>query len=200
MWNERYSENDYAYGRAPNAYFKTEIEKLPPGKLLLPAEGEGRNAIYAATLGWEVYAFDQSIEGQKKALKLAQESNVSIHYEVCSFENYKGKEAGFDLIALCYAHLPNSAREQMHAQLIPYLKPKGKLLLEGFSLKNLNYKRSGEATNGPRDPDFLFTKARITKDFGALTTRQLQEVEIISNEGKYHQGPAKVIRYLGEKV
>jgi len=29
-----------------------------PGKVLFPAEGEGRNAVHAAMLGWEVHAFD----------------------------------------------------------------------------------------------------------------------------------------------
>ena len=58
FWNERYSQEAYAYGTEPNAFFKSRIDQLSPGKLLLPAEGEGRNAVYAATKGFEVSAYD----------------------------------------------------------------------------------------------------------------------------------------------
>lgn len=46
-----------AYGTEPNAFFKAQLDQLTPGRLLLPAEGEGRNAVYAAKKGWEVAAF-----------------------------------------------------------------------------------------------------------------------------------------------
>jgi Tellurite resistance protein TehB len=72
FWNTRYKEESYAYGIEPNAFFKENIDKLVPGKILLPAEGEGRNAVYAARKGWEVTAFDFSDEAKIKTLKLAQ--------------------------------------------------------------------------------------------------------------------------------
>ena len=69
-WDERYSKPEFAYGTAPNVYFKSKIDKLPPGKILLPADGEGRNSVYAAMLGWDASVFDISREGQRKALEL----------------------------------------------------------------------------------------------------------------------------------
>jgi len=72
FWDHRYSENEYAYGTEPNSYFKAFIDTHLPGKVLLPGEGEGRNAVYAALKGWEVTAIDQSIEGLKKATALAE--------------------------------------------------------------------------------------------------------------------------------
>ena len=56
FWDDRYRQVEYAYGEEPNTYFKNEIGKFPPASLLCPAEGEGRNAIYAALLGWRVVA------------------------------------------------------------------------------------------------------------------------------------------------
>jgi hypothetical protein len=58
FWNARYSAAEYAYGTEPNAFFKAQLDQLTPGRLLLPAEGEGRNAVYAAKKGWEVAAFE----------------------------------------------------------------------------------------------------------------------------------------------
>jgi hypothetical protein len=54
FWNNRYDEEAYAYGLSPNIFFKEQLDLLPRGSILLPAEGEGRNAIYALNVGWEV--------------------------------------------------------------------------------------------------------------------------------------------------
>lgn len=51
FWNERYSANETVYGDKPNKFFKQFIDTHKPGKILLPAEGEGRNALYAASKG-----------------------------------------------------------------------------------------------------------------------------------------------------
>ena len=48
FWDERYNEENFAYGHEPNVLLKKILDKLPAGKILFPAEGEGRNAVYAA--------------------------------------------------------------------------------------------------------------------------------------------------------
>ena len=72
FWDERYKAKTYVYGKEPNQYFAEKLRELEPGKILLPAEGEGRNAVFAARQGWEVSAFDSSSEGRKKAFLLAE--------------------------------------------------------------------------------------------------------------------------------
>ena len=46
MWDERYSEAGFAYGTKPNDFLRENLEKLPAGKILCLAEGEGRNAVF----------------------------------------------------------------------------------------------------------------------------------------------------------
>lgn len=65
-WNERYSKQEFAYGEEPNNYLKEQLEKFTVGTILFPAEGEGRNAVFAAKLGWTVSAFDISAQGKTK--------------------------------------------------------------------------------------------------------------------------------------
>ena len=49
MWDSRYSNAEYAYGTTPNAFLKSVLDRIDlTGKILFPAEGEGRNAVYAA--------------------------------------------------------------------------------------------------------------------------------------------------------
>ena len=59
-----------------NWLFKEQILKLPSGKILLPAEGEGRNAVFAAQNNWLVEAFDSSKEAKKKAFSLLEISSI----------------------------------------------------------------------------------------------------------------------------
>ena len=66
MWDERFSADHYVYGKEPNQFFKDQIEHLEPGKALFIGEGEGRNAVYAASKGWSVDAVDISAEAKKR--------------------------------------------------------------------------------------------------------------------------------------
>src|SRR5260221_535479 len=81
-WNDRYSKDEFAYGVQPNNYLKEQVEKVSVGTILFPAEGEGRNAVFAAKLGWSVSAFDISVEGKNKAVRLAEANKVTLDYQV----------------------------------------------------------------------------------------------------------------------
>lgn len=192
MWNEKFAQEEYIYGVEPNAYFKEELKKLNPGKILLPAEGEGRNAVFAAKNGWKVLAFDSSIEGKKKAEKLAAKNQQRIFYQIADMENFDTEENQYDVIALIYAH--STSRERNHKNIIRFLKPGGYLILEGFSKKQIN-----NNTGGPKKESMLFSKKELTKDFLSLTDLKITEEEIILNEGAHHQGNSSVIRLIGRK-
>ena len=105
FWNERYKADDYAYGIEPNKFLKNQLKNITPGNILFPAEGEGRNAVYAATIGWQVTAFDPSIEGKRKAELLAMKKGVSIDYRIEDYEFVEFPVESFDCIALIFAHM-----------------------------------------------------------------------------------------------
>lgn len=121
-WDERYVQEEYIYGKEPNVYLRQKLEQLTVGKILFPAEGEGRNAIFAAKKGWEVTAFDASKEGKKKAEKLAIKNQVTIDYQRAKIEEISFSKESFDVIALIYAHFP-ADRQSLHQKLSTYLKP-----------------------------------------------------------------------------
>lgn len=194
FWNERYKANDYAYGIEPNSFLKNQLKNVTPGKILFPAEGEGRNAVYAATKGWQVTAFDQSSEGKRKANVLALQKGVKIDYKIDNFEFVEFPLKSFDCIALVFAHINPVKREQYHKKLISFLKPGGKLILEGFSKNQIN-----NNSGGPRDIDMLFSEEEMENDFGSLSKLDISEEEVILNEGPFHQGLASVIRVTGIK-
>ena len=116
FWNERFTEDTFAYGKAPNEFLKENIHLLQQGNILFVAEGEGRNAVFAARSGWTAEAFDISAEGKNKALKLAETNNVSIDYQIGELETLSYQPEEFDAIALIYAHFPAAIKAAIHQQ------------------------------------------------------------------------------------
>ena len=198
-WDERYSGSEFAFGEEPNEYLKEQIGKLPVGKILFPAEGEGRNAVYAAKLGWTVAAFDISVEGQKKANGLAEKNGVSIDYKVGPLETLGFKEGEFDAIALIYAHFPATIKSQMHRQLDMYLRKGGIVIFEAFSKNHLAYRAKNERVGGPQDLDSLFSTDEVKADFSNYDIVELEEKVIELHEGPFHSGQGSVIRFVGRK-
>jgi SAM-dependent methyltransferase len=198
-WNERYRRSEFAYGITPNNYLKEKLEMLDVGTILLPAEGEGRNAIFAAKLGWSVSAFDISIEGKNKALGLAKLNGVSIDYQVGELQNLNYNVDQFDAIALIYAHFPANIKSLYHKMLDKYLRKGGVVIFEAFSKRHIDFVTRNEKVGGPRDIDSLFSIEEIKKDFDNYEIIELVETEIELNEGTTHNGKGSVIRFLGIK-
>lgn len=199
MWDDRYGKKEFAYGEEPNNYLKEQLINIPLGTILFPAEGEGRNAVYAATLGWTVFAFDQSIEGKKKAIQLANKHRVQIKYEVGEFQTLNYQTNQFDAIALIYAHFPADKKSVYHNVLSTYLKPNGIVIFEAFSKKHLGYNSVNEKVGGPKDLGMLFSIEEIKIDFDNFEVIELSEQEIELTEGLFHNGIGSVIRFVGRK-
>jgi SAM-dependent methyltransferase len=194
MWDKRYGTEEYAYGKEANAFFSAQLERIVPGQLLLPGEGEGRNAVYAARKGWAVDAFDQSSVGQAKALVLASEISVEINYRVCRMEDFSFKQNHYDAVGLLFFHANPAGRIFLHRKVFESLKPGGVLILEAFHKEQLK-----NNTGGPKSPEMLFDEETLSSDFALFETLLLEKQDIVLNEGPFHQGAASVIRFIGKK-
>lgn len=201
MWESRYASEAYAYGTAPNKFFKEAIDNLQlSGKILFPAEGEGRNAVYAAKKGLEVIAFDLSEAGKKKALQLAKTEQVSIDYQVGDLMNLPLVNEKFEGAALIFAHFPPPLLSPYHKKIGSLLQPGGILILEGFSTGHLEKRIENPNVGGPNNLDMLFSTESIQQDFPDFEIIQLEEVEVELKEGLFHNGTGKVIRFIGKKM
>lgn len=194
FWNERYQQDAFIYGKKPNTFFAEQILLLEPGSILLPAEGEGRNAVYSAGLGWEVTAFDYSEAAKAKAKKLADEANVRIDYRIAQATDFHVNDESFDVVALIYAHLPPQIRKVVHQRVITWLRPGGRVILEAFHPRQLQH-----SSGGPKNTELLYDQSMLRDDFSALKEIMMKEQTIHLSEGDYHQGEAEVVRYVGKK-
>lgn len=199
FWNARYLEKESAYGKTPNAFIEETLPQFPTGKILFPAEGEGRNAIYAAQLGWDVHAFDFSDQGKLKADQLAAEHGVSINYEVNGFleENYPLES--FDAICNVFVHFDPEIKREMHVRLDSYLKKDGIFILEAYSKEHRELNKLNPLLGGPPDANQMYSLEEIKRDFGQYEIIQLERKDVQLSEGKYHNGMSSVIRFVGRK-
>ena len=122
MWNERYRGETFAYGTEPNL-FLVEHSKLLTGPVLSLAEGEGRNAVYLASLGLDVLGVDASEVGLAKAHKLAEAKGVSISTELVDLATYVPTANSFGSVVSLSAHLPTVVRRRLYPLIEQCLKP-----------------------------------------------------------------------------
>ncbi|MCH6201610.1 methyltransferase domain-containing protein [Aquiflexum sp. LQ15W] len=195
FWNEKFSQTPNLYGEHPNEFVRSNIDSMSAGKILFPGEGEGRNALYAASLGWQVTAIDQSETGKKHCLQKAEKIGLQIEYQVCDAMIYMPEPESFDVVALVYFHLPKEILAEVYSKFEKALKVGGKMIIEGFGKKQLQYQ-----SGGPKNPDFLYNLTDLKSVFENIQWHIEYDGVIYLNEGKGHEGDAHVVRLSGKKI
>ena len=200
FWDERYKEEGFAYGSEPNEFIASELRRLNPGRILFPAEGEGRNAAYALQLGWQVDAFDMSIAGRDKAMLLAADNAKNLHYDVCDAASYvQGAVAEYDAIAFCFTHFPGQLRVAEHKLLASLVKTGGTAIMEVFAKGHTEYNARDPRVGGPREESMLFDSKEAMEIFNGFELLLCEEQEVHLQEGKYHIGLGKALRVVAKR-
>lgn len=194
MWDQRYAEQGYAYGTEPNDFLTQVTPRLPRGRALCLAEGEGRNAVWLAKHGLFVTGVDGSAVGLEKAQALAAERQVSIHTVVADLSAFPIEPASWDVIVSIWCHLPSTLRQKVHRACVAGLKPGGAFVLEAYTPKQLAF-----GTGGPKDVDMLPTLTGLKAELAGLDFEVGEELERPVHEGKLHAGHSAVVQVLAFK-
>ena len=194
FWDERYAAEDTVYGTEPNIFFKEQIDKLKPGKILMPGDGEGRNGVYAAVNGWLVDSVDFSAVARDKAVQFAHDSGTQISYLVIDLAEYEPHENYYDTVGMIFLHLNEELRKTFFKKAVKSLKPGGRLIFEGYSKEQL-----GRDSGGPQKLEMLYDLDEIKNLFKELNAEMAVQELISLSESKFHSGEASVIRFVGRK-
>lgn len=195
FWNDRYSENGYAYGKEPNDFLRENISSFSPGaEILCIAEGEGRNAIYLAKQGFQVTSIDQSEVGIIKTIERARSENVNLTAMVANLENFEFGDKKWDGIVSIFGHLPSSLRKIVHNKILNGLKDNGIYLCEAYTQEQLKF-----GTGGPKDLEMFLSSEIIKSELNSLKILKLEEKNRFISEGKYHNGMSAVVQFIGKK-
>ncbi len=195
FWNERYASNDFVYGQAPNEFIAIHSNLFPKtGTALDIAAGEGRNALYLASLGLDVLAIDQSTVGLQKAERLARERGLTLSTQAVDLNDYQAKPSSFNVITSTFAHVPQDIRAKVHAGVQSWLKPGGIFLLEAYAPDQIH-----RDTGGPKDPALLAPLDTILQELSSLTIEHQASLVRNVTEGDFHTGDASVIQVIARR-
>ncbi|MEM1331338.1 MAG: methyltransferase domain-containing protein [Planctomycetota bacterium] len=196
MWDDRYNADEYIYGTEPNKFLKERAPSIPVGgRVLCLADGEGRNSVHLASLGYHVVGVDASEVGLRKAHKLAEEAGVVCTYEHADLASYDLGKARWDGIVSISCHLPPDIRRRVHEASVAALRPGGVFMLEAYTPDQI-----GRGTGGPTDATFMMTAARLEDELRGLKFEHLRELEREVIEGAYHTGLASVVQAVARRT
>ncbi|CAN5558190.1 class I SAM-dependent methyltransferase [soil metagenome] len=191
FWDERYRGEGYAYGVEPNDFLRAEVGRIPKGRVLCLAEGEGRNAVFLASLGYQVTAVDFSTEGLRKAERLATSRGVEltlIEADLATFE--LGEDAWSGIVSI-FAHTPSPVRQRVHAAVPRALHAGGTFLLEAYRPEQIAL-----GTGGPKDATMTPTLATLHTELEGLDLVLAREVDREIHEGPFHGGPSATVQVV----
>lgn len=166
-WDERYREHDHLWSVTPNIFVADRLKGADPSRGLDLAAGEGRNAIWLASLGWEMTAVDFS----EVAIARGRSHSEEVEFIVADITRWEA-DGVFDLILMAYLHLTVSDFESLVRRSTGWLAPGGELFLIGHDVSNIE-----EGWGGPQYPEILWDVPEVV---GWLDGMTIVEAEVVN--------------------
>ncbi len=169
-WDRTYNRKDYVFGKEPALFLVNQVDRLPKGRALDIAMGEGRNAVFLAKKGFLVEGVDISDVGIRKAQKLAAENGVKIKAVNADLNKYKIQPNTYAVI-LNFYYLQRS----LFPQIIAGLKKGGMLVFEGHTMEHLK-----NPSGKDFEKEYLLEAGELKRAFAELEILQYSE----TNDGQ----------------
>ncbi|MBX3389536.1 MAG: class I SAM-dependent methyltransferase [Phycisphaeraceae bacterium] len=195
FWNERYAASELVYGEEANSFLREMGALLPrKGRALDIGAGEGRNALFLASLGLDVLAVDQSEVGMQKAARRAKEKGLHLRTRAIDLQDFDVEANSLDVVSSIFVHLPAALRAKVHARAQRWLKPGGVFILEAYAPDQIQ-----RNTGGPKDPSLLAPLDTILNELSGMNIERQVAIVRDVTEGQFHSGEASVVQVLARK-
>lgn len=188
-WNTRFDRPEYVYGTEPSQFLAAQAARIPKGaRVLCVADGEGRNSVYLAALGYQVTAFDASEVALEKARALAAKRGVAVDFHEADISDWDWTVQYDAVVAIFVQFAPPQMRDRLFADMSGALAPGGRILLHGYTPRQVGF-----GTGGPSDPSYLYTTDMLRGAFASLGIERLEAYERDVDEGEGHSGRSALI-------
>jgi SAM-dependent methyltransferase len=196
FWNGRFASESYVFGTRPAAFLVDNAHHVPPqSRVLVPADGEGRNSVFLAELGHRVVATDIAEEGLAKARKLAAARAVDVEFRHLDLQGWQWPEAEFDaVVAVFIQFAPPALRDEIFSGMKRSVRPGGVILLHGYTPKQLEHR-----TGGPSMVEQLYTEELLRMAFGDWELLRIEAYERDLDEGEGHKGRSAVVDLVARR-
>jgi SAM-dependent methyltransferase len=163
VWDERYGASEQTFPLGPNRLIVDEVATMTPGTALDLATGEGRHAVWLASLGWQVVAVDYASVGVRRAQARARAEGRSVAFAIADVHALRFPTGRFDLVLAAFFHPRPPERAAIYPAAAAALARGGSLLLVSYDKANLT-----EGSGGPQDPDLLLDPPVFAAELEAL--------------------------------
>ena len=128
-WDMRYAEREQLWSGQPNGALVAEVAELPPGRVLDVGCGEGADAVWLASVGWDVTALEVSGVALERAVGHARHAGVAGRWVHAGLAEAGLPAASFDLVSAQYPALLRTPDAAAERALIAAVAPGGVLLV-----------------------------------------------------------------------
>ncbi|NBN90760.1 MAG: class I SAM-dependent methyltransferase [Actinobacteria bacterium] len=193
-WDDRYSEEGFAFGEDPNDFLVEVEPTLAKGDTLMLGDGDGRNGVWVAQQGHRVVSVDLSAVGASKAKQLAAQRGTTINAHVGDLDTFALGAEAWDNIVSIFCHVPSDVRRRLHDKVKVALRPGGRFVLESYNAANI-----GRGVGGPQSTDLTVELDEIEADFAGWTLEVHRAIDRNIVEGKYHDGHSSTVQFVAVK-
>lgn len=206
IWSNRYRDagDEYLFGTEPNRFLARHAALLRNGESKAPtalavADGEGRNSVWLAEQGLHVTAVDISEVAVTKARRLAAHRRVEVRFLLADMlaPDWPPAElhAAFDWVVGIFIQFADPGqRARQLAGMRQATRPGGRILLQGYTPKQLDY-----GTGGPSAIENLYTRELLRAAFAEWEIEELVEYEDEIAEGAGHRGRSALIGLVARR-
>lgn len=162
FWDERYATKEYVWAVEPNQFVKAHLSDLVPGTAIDLAAGEGRNAVWLASLGWQTRAVDFSEVALEKGRRLASDHSVNVDFVCADATTYQPDEL-VDLVVVSYLQLPRSEQHTILDHAKTWLRPGATIFIIAHDESNMT-----NGYGGPPTAEICYTVERTVESLNGL--------------------------------
>ena len=194
-WNERFKQSEFVYGKEPNEFIREQADRFTKGaNIAAYAEGEGRNAVYLASRGFSVTAYDYAQSGLNKTEQLAKQNGVKLQTKLKNLIEDPLLQNTYDGAIMIFGHFPKESQLHVLNKIMASLKAGGLFLFEVYEEKQLTY-----GTGGPKELSFLYKNSDLLKWSEQFEVIHFFSGEAFRKEGMLHTGKGNIIQGIVKK-
>ena len=202
VWNARYRDagDDYLFGKTPATFLARREKLFSKGeRVFLVGDGDGRNSVWLAERGLEVMTIDIAAVAVEKAISLAASRKVKITTAIgdVTMPDWPPVDLHnrFDwVLGIFIQFVGGTKRARQFDAIKQLIRPGGRLLLHGYTPKQLDYK-----TGGPASLENLYTQKMLLEEFTNWEIEELIDYEEELAEGSRHNGRSALIGLIARK-
>ncbi len=128
-FNKVFTLHQHLFSHEPSGLLVRTVRGLTPGKALDVGMGQGRNAVFLASQGWDVTGYDLSDEGLARARENAAKAGVRIEAIQSTHDKFEFGKQRWDLIVMTYSFVSMEDRALL-ARIKESLRPGGLIVVE----------------------------------------------------------------------